>query len=244
MYEIFIFCGGKCGGTTLANTFHVNNYKTCHLHSFTCVGNFEYYKTNPEQNRIKNKLSTKDSFFEILENSCKDKKVYIIDSYRNPIERKISSFFQNIHQHLPDYKTCEITQIIDIFNRDFLYKLDEYHPFDDILNYYKIDKPKCFNFDKGYDLIEFDNKVFIKLLFNNINKWSNILSEILDRELVLCPTNLTKNKPINYLYDKFLKCYKIPKEYLNILSEDTHFKYYNTEEQQNDYINKWILNSI
>jgi len=57
---------------------------------------------------------------------------------------------------------------------------------------------------------------------------------------MLCPANLTKNKPINYLYDKFLKCYKIPKEYLNILSEDKHFKYHNTEEQQNDYINKWI----
>jgi hypothetical protein len=41
-----------------------------------------------------------------------------------------------------------------------------------------------------------------------------------------------------------LKSYKIPKEYLNVLSEDKHFNYYNTEQQQKDYINKWLEKSV
>lgn len=62
--------------------------------------------------------------------------------------------------------------------------------------------------------------------------------------IILHPTNLTKNKPINDLYSKFLKFYKVPKDYLNILSNDEHLKYYNTEKQQNEYINKWLSKSI
>ena len=244
MYDVFIFCGGKCGGTTLANTFHLNNYKTCHLHSFTCVGNFEYYKINTEDNKIKNKLKNKNSFFEILEESSKEKKVYIIDSYRNPIERKISSFFQNIHNHLPDYERCGINRIINVFNRDFLNKLDEYHPIDDILKHYQIEKPKTFNYDKGYELIEFDNKIFIKILFKDIDKWDIILSEIFCKEISLQSTNLTKNKPINNLYTKFLKFYKVPKYYLENLINDKQFTYYNTKEQQKDYVNKWSLKCV
>jgi hypothetical protein len=56
MYDVFILCGGKCGGTTLANTFNFYNYKVAHLHSFTCVGSFEYNQFNPEDNKIQNKL--------------------------------------------------------------------------------------------------------------------------------------------------------------------------------------------
>ena len=48
------------------------------------------------------------------------KEIYIIDSYRTPIERKISSFFQNV--------LSDSTQnIIDNFNKDYLFYIEEYH---------------------------------------------------------------------------------------------------------------------
>ena len=37
-YNVFVFCGGKCGGTTLSETFNKNDYEALHLHSFNCNG--------------------------------------------------------------------------------------------------------------------------------------------------------------------------------------------------------------
>ena len=39
-YNVFVFCGGKCGGTTLSQTFNKNGYETTHLHSFQSKGMF------------------------------------------------------------------------------------------------------------------------------------------------------------------------------------------------------------
>ena len=79
-FDIFICCGGKCGGTTLAYTFHQNGYKTTHLHSSKHLGNF---KSNIDVNHT----------FDIINASKQQGPIYIIDSYRTPIERKISCFF-------------------------------------------------------------------------------------------------------------------------------------------------------
>ena len=38
-----------------------------------------------------------DGLIDLINRSSENKKLYIIDSYRTPIERKISSFFQNIN---------------------------------------------------------------------------------------------------------------------------------------------------
>ena len=40
-YEVIVFCGGKCGGTTLSRTFQKNNnFNLLHMHSLTCNGIF------------------------------------------------------------------------------------------------------------------------------------------------------------------------------------------------------------
>jgi len=41
-YDIIVFCGGKCGGTTLSRTFQQNNFKLLHMHSLTCNGLFNH----------------------------------------------------------------------------------------------------------------------------------------------------------------------------------------------------------
>ena len=79
-FDVFICCGGKCGGTTLAYTFHQNGYKTTHLHSSRHLGNF---KSTIDVNHT----------FDIINASKQKGPIYIIDSYRTPIERKISCFF-------------------------------------------------------------------------------------------------------------------------------------------------------
>ncbi len=36
--NVFVFCGGKCGGATLTNTFNNNDFVATHLHGNNCNG--------------------------------------------------------------------------------------------------------------------------------------------------------------------------------------------------------------
>jgi 3'-phosphoadenosine 5'-phosphosulfate sulfotransferase (PAPS reductase)/FAD synthetase len=188
----------------------------------------------------------KNSIFDVIDNSCKNKKIYIIDCYRTPIERKISSFFQNIKQvHIPNYANLTLNQIITFFNDKLVNSLEEYHSINEVMNHYNIPLWDKFDTNKGYNLIEKDNKVFIKILFNDIEKWDKLLSNILGKKITIFNDNLSENKNTYELYKQFKNNYKVPKSYINnVLSNDKHFKIYNTENEQNIYIKKWLNNSI
>ena len=102
-----------------------------------------------------------------------------------------------------------------------------------------------FDFEKRYNIAEYDNIVYIKIRFNDINDWNKILSEIFNREITIYPDNLTENKQVAELYKKFKEQYKVPKDYLvNHLPNDKMFKIYNTDEEQKLYINNWMAKSV
>ena len=198
---IFIFCGGKCGGTTLANTFSKNGFQTTHFHSLSCKGLFE------------SNIELKD-LLEVLEKSSENKKIYIIDSYRTPIERKISSFFQNISLHLPNYSNVPVQYIIHIFNTQCLNELENYNSISIAMEQYEVPLFKTFDFGKRYNMVEKDNKIFIKVLFKDINKWNEILSEIFGKNIIIYSDNLTENKDVGELYALFKSQYRVPIAYL------------------------------
>ena len=227
-FDIFICCGGKCGGTTLASTFHQNGYKTTHLHSSKHLGNF---KSTIDVNHT----------FDIINASKQKGPIYIIDSYRTPIERKISSFFNNISTlHLPNYKKCKLRDIIYFFNNKKLKVLEEYHSINEIMEYYNVPLFEEFDFKHGYNIVKKDNINFIKLRFNDINKWDKILSEIFKRNISIVSDNISDNKEYSKIYTAFKKYYFIPREYFNTnLPNDINFKIYNTEEEQQEYYKKW-----
>jgi hypothetical protein len=227
IYNIFVYCGGKCGSTTLNETFKKNNYSSLHVHS-----NEEYHRT----------YKTKNTIFNVIDLSCKNfENVYIIDSYRTPIERKISSFFENAWYYLPNYNDLTINQMIDFFNVNLIDTIEEYHSIDEVLKHYNFPLFTEFNFEKKYNITKKDNKIFIKLLFKDIHNWDIILSGIFQKDIIMHNENLTKDKPINDLYEEFKKNYKVPKTYIeNILKNDIDFKIYNTEKEQEEYIAKWL----
>jgi hypothetical protein len=230
MYNVFIYCGGKCGSSTLDKTMIENGFDSVKLHN-------NYYW----QNELKNN----ETIFETInQSSLNYEKIYIIDVYRTPIERKISSFFQNINVHLPNYNEFSIEEIIDFFNKELIYTLEEYHSINEVFNYYNIDNFNSFNFEKNYNMITQDNKIFIKLLFRDLNDWESILSKIFEKKISICSDNLTESKTIYELYSKFKELYKVPKRYIdNNLLNDIEFKIYNTKDQQVEYINNWINKS-
>ena len=235
--ECIIFCGGKCGGSTLFKTINKYTKNVIHLHSFTCNGlhNNKHIKYELGKENITNLISYSQKHY---------KKIYIIDSYRTPIERKISSFFQNLHLHIPDYENKSVEDLIEIFNKKYLNNIEEYHPINQILNYYNIPLIETFDFNKKYTLIEKDNIVFVKLLLKNSNNWEEILSKIFKRQIVVEKNNIGFEKKNSNLYKQFQKKYLVPENYIkNLLTNDKEFKIYNTQEEQQIYINKWLKKS-
>jgi len=233
IYDVVIFCGGKSGGTTLATTFTKNGYKTTHFHLLNTKGMF---------------CSDIDSndLLEVIRTSSHEKKIYIIDSYRTPIERKISSFFQDINTYVPNYSTLSVKEIIDIFNTTYLNVLENYHSMDEILTHYNIPLFQTFNFKKRYNIVEKENKTFIKILFRDIKEWDAILSKIFGSIITIYSDNLTsEKKDIALLYDLFKSEYKVPQTYLeNVLIHESQFKIYNTTKCQAEYIKYWSERSI
>lgn len=226
-YDIFVMCGGKCGGSTLANTFHKNGFKTTHIHGTNYTGAFQ------------SDINLELGLFNIIDNSSKNKKIYIIDCYRTPIERKISAFFQHIRLHLPNYKELSIEELISFFNENVLESIENYHPINVALDNYNIPLFDSFDFIRKYNKLEYENKVFIKLLFSDINLWEEILSNILETPIKIYPHNLTSNKEIYEIYKKFNEKYRVPEKYIDVIINDNEFNIYNTKGQQEEYINKW-----
>jgi hypothetical protein len=225
--DCIVLCSGKCGSTTLSNTLEKNNFKNIKVHNkLDFYNQFNYDGLIEKINKNLNKNL--------------NKKFYIFDSYRNPIERKISSFFQNIqNSHDINYKNNSIEELINIFNNNFINTIEEYHSINEILDEYKLEHFKYFDFEKRYNIIEKENLVFIKLLFKDINIWSLLLSEIFGKEISLHNGNISEHKEYYNTYIQFKKKYRVPKSYIdNILKNDKEFKIYNTEEEQKKYIDR------
>lgn len=290
----FVFCGGKCGSHTLNNTFSNDN---------------KVYNTHSNEFSI---AFHKKSAYNLINNSKNtNEKIYIIDSYRNPIERKMSSFFSKMNEEnsslamsdlikkfnekyienesniLINFKTGNCDNIISLIKKiseDI--KLDEihenyirtnvlsddnlnilcnildknkeqlgiisykkinfnyyeyYHSIDELFRNYNISETFTnFDFDKKYGIGQYENIVFIKLRFCDIDDWGKILSGIFGKEIKILPDNLTEQKEYYNLYKEFKTNCKIKKSFIKELLKDQHFNAYNTVEERRQYIKYWI----
>jgi hypothetical protein len=225
--DIIVLCGGKCGSSTLVKTFDNNGYKTIHTHNI---------------HSLNNKYKSYDEFI----NLQKKNDIYIFDSYRTPIERNISAFFQNIKFYIKKpINEINIDMLIYWYNKYFI-DCDNYHPLDgttfSIFNDYE------FNFDKEYieNTVKFKNKNvhFIKLRFKSIETWDKILSEILGKTITVFSDNLSENKEYYELYKNFKLSYLVPIEYLNKIQKYDTFIRYNNVLEKKQYVEQWLLKSM
>jgi len=227
--DIICFTGGKCGSSTLRQTFNSNGFKSIKTHGKPCfISQFKY-----------------DGLMDLINRSSANKKLYLIDSYRTPIERKISSFFHGIKARIPDYKNRKINDLIDIFNEKYLNHLEISHPINNLMAEYGVEPFDKFDFKKRYVIKEKGNLVFIKILFSDIKDWNKILSNIFNKNIKIYSANLGKRKEYSSEYKEFKKIYKIPVSYINnTLKNDKEFKIFNTPKEQDIYINKWLKSSF
>jgi hypothetical protein len=173
-------------------------------------------------------------------NSAIGKKVYVIDVYRNPIERKISEYFEL----LTSYHFNTTDSNIGNYKLELLARrLNSLFPFlgkgDYFFDKYDIDVPENFDFEKKYLLVEKNNIRYIKLRLCDSSEWSKILTNILNINIVIIKDYQTENKIIGDVYKKFNDYYQIPYNLLETIKQCKYFNYYNSDMERETYMNKW-----
>jgi len=230
---IFVYTLPKVGSTTLVTSLRISLGSTCsiiHVHDENMLRILSGINTDVKINDLINYIAELG------------KKVYIIDIYRSPIERKISEYFDKLSFHFNNTEEMivnyDIERIIDRFNKIYYYlSTDDYY-----IKYYNIpilNFPQSFDFNKKYMIQTIKNKTYIKLRLKDSSLWGYILSDIFNYKIVIVNDYLTSERLISSLYNKFKHAYKIPKNYLENLNIDDSLKYYYNTKEREDYLNLW-----
>ena len=179
-YNVYVYCCAKSGSSTLTYTMNKNGYKAFHVH------HIQHYQSQCIESKKNSNL------FDIIEQSMiNNTNIYIIDSYRTPVERKISSFFQNYQEN-----KYSIDYIINQIDKQICFS-EEYVSINEIFDYFKIPHFDSFNFVQKYNLLKYKNITFIKLRFEDIKDWNKILSFIFKKPITMYNDNLSENKKYN-----------------------------------------------
>ena len=227
---IFIYNPPKVGSTTLVTSLRVSlgkSYNIIHIHDEIMLSVLTGIN-NVKINDIINFLANTG------------KNVYVIDVYRTPVERKMSEFFEklssyhfnNTEENITHYS---IKRIFDRFNKLFPHLENGDHYIDK----YNIIQPIPFDFGKKYTIQAVNNVRYIKLRLCDSQLWGNILSTILQTEVILISDYKTETKGIGELYKKFKNEYKLPVNYYENIKKCKYFNLYYNEEERNNYLNTW-----
>jgi hypothetical protein len=230
---IFIYTPPKVGSTTLVTSFRIScarRVNVLHIHDENMLSIITGIKNN--NNVTVNEL--------INYNSSIGKSVYVIDVYRTPIERKISEYFElltSYHFNTSDNNigNYKIELLIKRFNLLFPFVGNGDYFFDK----YDIDIPEQFDFENKYLLVEKNNIKYIKLRLCDSNEWGKILTNILHIDIIIVKDYQTENKVIGEVYRKFNEQYQIPYNLLETVTLCNYFNYYNSENEKQNYLNKW-----
>jgi hypothetical protein len=227
---IFIYAPPKVGSTTLVTTFRVflsEIYNVIHIHDEVMLNVLTGIK-DITINDIINYLGRLGE------------KIFVFDVYRTPVERKMSEYFDdlsayhfnNTEENLASYST---DRIIQRFNNIYPHigKGDHYR------EKYNLTGDFVFNFDKKYLIREVNSIKYIKLRLCDQHLWSDILTEIMGREVIMIKENSMENKTLGELYKKVKESYLLPLNYYEELEKDDGLKRYYTEIERMEYLRYW-----
>lgn len=231
---IFVYSQPKVGSTSIVSSLRIfgsNKFNIIHIHDeemLKILVNIEGISINEI----------------ILYNSYLGKDVYVIDIYRSPIERKISTFFEKIGSYHfnnteENINSYNVTKIINRFNKIFPY----IGLGDHFIDRYNIQIPIKFDTDNKYLLVRENGVSYIKLRLNDSNIWGQILTSIFGTKILIVKDYESSRKPIKNLYDSFKNNYRIPINLLNEILNCKYFNYYYSKEEQSQYYNEWLLKS-
>ena len=227
---VFIYTPPKVGSTTLVSSLRVslgNAYSIVHIHDEIML-NVLTGVADVSINEI----------IEFLSSS--GKKVYVIDVYRTPIERKMSEFFEKIspyhfNNREENINNYSIKRVSERFNAVFSHIGNGDH----YLDKYNIGPPPPFDFKKKYTLQKTGNTTYVKLRLCDSSMWAHALTSIFASTIVIITDYQTDSKGIGELYKRFKCEYKIPSNYLNDIKSCKSLKLYYNEREREEYLNMW-----
>ena len=227
---IFVYTPPKVGSTTLVTSLRVSlgkSYNIMHIHDDIMLNVLTGIKD-----------VTINEIIAFL--SGQGKSVYIIDVYRTPIERKMSEFFEKISPYHfnnteANINNYSIKRVSDRFNHLFPHLALGEHYFDK----YNVPEPIPFDFKKKYTVQHYNNIQYIKLRLCDSSNWATFLSEILKTDIILIQDYQTDTKEIGDLYKRFKTEYRLPSNYLDLITNCKYFNFYYSEEERNAYISIW-----
>jgi hypothetical protein len=233
---IVLYCPKKVGSTSLVSSIRISasdKYNVFHTHDEVIYKSFNETKDLTIEDILRNTGI-------INKITGKPRKIFIIDIFRSPIERKISEYFEDlgtIHfNHVGDslynYPNDKITK-----------RFNDILPYISSTDYYKeiyrVPYPPKFDFDKKYISFSTNNITWIKLRLKDSACWSDILTELLGTEITMIKDYETEEKPIGKFYKEFKKDYKLPFNFFKNIIEDKELNYYYSEEERIEYFSEW-----
>ena len=252
--EIFCLCSGKTASTSLFNSFAALGYNVMHVHST------QYFLS-----RIVRKAHVPYAGFSIIDfinysMELSNKPIIVIDVFRDPIERKISAFFQglqrvfmkkinNIYNEELSWLQFKmkyfenINDLIEIFNKYFLLFHENYYAHDEwTLDGYNFD---LYPFDSQmkYSRYEHRNKFYFLLRFDDLKNWSKIFRRYGFDNFSLATQNISSGKDYSGLYQRFRENFFFPSSiYPEIMFNHLHFNKYRlflSSQEMNILKAKW-----
>ena len=227
---VFVYTPPKVGSTTLVSSIRLSasyKFSVVHLHDedmlFVLTG-----LTNITINEI------------IKFNKYIGRNVYVIDVYREPLERKMSEFFDKLasfhfNNTADKVNKYNVNRLIARFNNIFTHIANGDHYFDKLT---EVIKPNEFDFEKKYLIQKVFDISYIKLRLRDSAQWGNILTGILGTEITIINDYETDKTPLKELYQRFKAAYKIPSNYITQIENCPYFKYYLSSGEQVAYISK------
>lgn len=233
---IFVYSAPKVGSTSIVSSlrlFGINYIDVIHIHDEEMLKVLAH---------IKDDITIKEI---ILFNKYLGKDVYVINVYRNPIEKKISTFFEKIgsyHFNNTDEKVngYNLNKVMTRFNNIFPWIANGDH----FVDVYDIPIPQTFDFNAKHVLVCHEDIKYISLRLSDSAFWGGILSNLLGFNLRIVPDYESNSKPIKDLYAQFKQAYKIPTNLLqDLLQQDKHLNYYLSPSEIQEYQSLWLLKS-
>lgn len=231
---LFVYSAPKVGSTSIVSSFRIfgiDKLDIIHIH---------------DEEMLNVLVKIKDITINeiILFNKYLGKDVYVINIYRSPIERKISTFFEKIgsfHFNANDEEVNKynINKVIQRFNNIFPWIGNGDH----FIDKYNIQIPNSFDNINKYLLVTENNIKYITLRLKDSDEWDKILTSIFGFDIKIIKDYESSKKPIKDLYNLFKKNYKIPINHLNEILNDKHFKYYYSQDEIDIYYKQWLEKS-
>lgn len=185
-------------------------------------------------------------------NAWRGKKVYVLDVYRTPMERKMSHFFEELasfHFNVSDEQIE--TYVVDRILRRFFNVFPHIANEDCFMERYGIPTellPEQF-VENGSEVapvaltVQYNDVRFVKLRLQDASRWGKFLSDLFLCPIQLVEDNQTENKRAGFaeLYRAFKRDVCIPllwwREYIE---NDRYFQYYLSDVEKQSYREKWV----